>query len=158
MLSNIVFAIICWHERHRYLLHWMHSSLITFWLTFGSFWLWLIVFVPVICLNHVFLHKPMTGVALNTFLNVLLICNICQRLLIISLIFGKVGLYVTENGIMFFWYWINLFDRIYLSRLSTFSILVLNDVFFVPFFHELFNQVIWMLFVFIKSWANTFYS
>ena len=44
----------------------------------------------------------MTGVALNTFPNVLLICNICQRLLIISLIFGKVGLYVTENGIMFF--------------------------------------------------------
>ena len=42
--------------------------------------------------------KAMTGVALNTLPNVLLIFNICQCL-IISLIFGKVGLYVTKNGI-----------------------------------------------------------
>ena len=45
-----------------------------------------------ICLNDVFLGKAMTGVAfaLNTFLNVLLILNIWQCLLTVSLIFGKV--------------------------------------------------------------------
>ena len=74
-----------------------------------------------IYLNDVFLRKAMTGVALNTFLNVLLI-NICQSLLIISLIFGKAGLYVTENGIKFFRTAFVLFSRVVLSRLPTFSI------------------------------------
>ena len=60
------------------------------------------MFVPMISLNDVFLRKAITGVALNTFANVLLIFNICQCLLIISLIFGKIGLYVTENGITIF--------------------------------------------------------
>ena len=41
----------------------------------------------------------MTGAALNTFPNVLLIFHMCQCLLIISLVFGKVGLYVTETGV-----------------------------------------------------------
>ena len=107
---------------HRDVLHGMHSPLVAFCLTFSSFWLCLIVFVPMICLNDVFLRKAMTGVALNTFPNVLLIFNICQCLLIISLIFGKVGLYVTENGIMFFRTALVLFNRVDLSRLSTFSI------------------------------------
>ena len=40
----------------------------------------------------------MDGVALNIFPNVLLIFNIRQSLLIIYLLCGKVGLYVTENG------------------------------------------------------------
>ena len=45
----------------------------------------------------------MTGVALNPFPNVLLIFNICQCLLIVfSMIFGKVGLYVTEKRIRSF--------------------------------------------------------
>ena len=64
----------------------------------------------------------MNGVALITFPNVLFIFNICQYLLIISLIFGKVGLYVTENGIIFFRAALVLFNRVDLSRLSTFSI------------------------------------
>ena len=65
----------------------------------------------------------MTGVALNAFPNVLLlIVNICQCLLMISLIFGKVGLYVTENGITFFRTASVLFKRVDLSKLSKFSI------------------------------------
>ena len=95
VLSNTVVAIICWHERHRDVLHGMHSPLVTFCLTFSSFWLCLIVFVPMICLNDVFLRKAMTDVALNAFPNVLKMFNICQCLLIISLIFVKVGLHVT---------------------------------------------------------------
>ena len=76
MLENVVVEIICWHEKHRNVLHGMRSRLVTFCLAFKSFWLPLIVFVPVICLNDVFLRKVMTGVALNTFPNVLLIFNI----------------------------------------------------------------------------------
>ena len=84
----------------------------------------------------------MIGVALNIFPNVLLIFNICQCLLIISLIFGKVALYVTENGITFFRTALVLFSRVDISRLSAFSIWVLNNVFLVLFFHESFKQVI----------------
>ena len=63
----------------------------------------------------------MTRVALNTSPNVLLlIINICQCLLMISLIFGKVGLYVTENGITFFRTASVLFKSVDLSILSTF--------------------------------------
>ena len=60
------------------------------------FWLRLNVFVPMICHDDVFLQKATTGVALNTIPNVLLIFNTCQCLLIISLIFGKVRLYVPK--------------------------------------------------------------
>ena len=97
VLSNVVIALICWHDRHRDVLHGMHSPLVTFSLTFESVWLCLIVFVPMICLNDVFLRKAMTGIALNLFPNVLLKFNVCQCLLIISLIFVKVGLHVIEN-------------------------------------------------------------
>ena len=102
--------------------HGMHSPLVAFCLTFSSFSLCLTVFVPMIFLNDVILRKAMTGVAFNTFPNVLLLFNICRCLLIISLIFGKVGLYVTENGITFFRTALVLFNRVDLSRLSTFSI------------------------------------
>ena len=54
--------------------------------------------MSLIYLNDVFLRKAVTGAALNTFPNVLLIFFICKCLLIISLVFGKVGLYVTETG------------------------------------------------------------
>ena len=64
----------------------------------------------------------MTGVALNTSQNILLVFNICHFLLIISLIFGKVGLYVTENEITFFRTALVLFNWADLSRLSTLSI------------------------------------
>ena len=64
----------------------------------------------------------MTGVALNTFPNVLLIFNLCQCLLITYLISGKVGLYVTDNRIAFFRTVSVLFNRVDLSRLSAFSI------------------------------------
>ena len=74
-----------------------------------------------ISLNDVFLRKVMTVGALNTFPNVLLIFDICQCLLIIFPIFGKVGLYVTENGIRFFRNGLVLFNRVDLSRLSNFS-------------------------------------
>ena len=66
-------AIICWHEGHRDVLHGMHFSLVAFWLAFRSFWLCLIVFVRMICLNDVFLWKAMTGIALITFPNELMI-------------------------------------------------------------------------------------
>ena len=91
VLSNIAVAIIYWHERHRDVLQGMHSPLVAFCLRFRSFWLCLIVFVPMICLNDVFLRKAMSGVALKTAPNALLIFDICQYLLIISLIFGNVG-------------------------------------------------------------------
>ena len=82
----------------------------------------MIVFVPMICLNDVFLWKAMTGVALNTFPNVSLMFNIYQCSLIIYLIFGKAGLYVTENRIACSRTALVLFNRVDLSRLSTFSI------------------------------------
>ena len=116
VLSNVVVVIICWHEKYRDILHGMHSPLVAFCFAFSSFWLCLIVFVPMIYFNDVFLRKAVTDAALNTFLNVLLIFNICHCLLIISLIFGKVGLYVTENGIMFFRVALVLFNRVDLSR------------------------------------------
>ena len=58
VFANVVIAIICWQERHR---DGMHSALVAFFLTFRSFWLSLIIFVPFICLNDVFLRKTMTG-------------------------------------------------------------------------------------------------
>ena len=85
------------------------------------------------CLNYVLLGKAVTGVALNTFPNVLLIFNICQYLSIISLIFGKLGLYVTENGITFFRTALVLFNRVDLTRLSTFSIWFRMMFSFYPF-------------------------
>ena len=54
--------------------------------------------MSLIYLNDVFLRKAVSGAALNTFLNVLLIFYICKCLIIISLVFGTVGLYVTETG------------------------------------------------------------
>ena len=83
---------LCWHVSHRDVLHWMHTSLVKFCLTFRSFWLWLTVFVTMICLNDVFFCKAITVVALIAFPNVLLIFNIYQCSLIIYLIFGKVEL------------------------------------------------------------------
>ena len=80
-------------ERHRDVLHGMHSPIVAVWLTFRSFWWCLIVFVQMICLNDVFLLKAMTGVALNTFLNVFLIFGhvyIYQTQLCISRNFKKV--------------------------------------------------------------------
>ena len=84
----------------------------------------------------------MAGFGLNTFPNVLLIFNICYCLIIISLIFGEVLIYVTVNRIPFFRTALVLFNRVDLSRVSTFFYLVSNDVFFVPSFHESFNHVI----------------
>ena len=76
-------------------------------------------FVPMICHNDVFLQKATTGVALNTFPNVSLIFNICQCLLIISLIFGKVRLYVPKMELRSA---LVLLKRVDLFRLSTFLI------------------------------------
>ena len=90
VLSNVVVVIICWHERHCDL--WSAFSFSCILLNFRNSWLCLIIFLYIICLNELFWRKAMTGVALNTFPNVLFILNICQCLLIISLInFGKDG-------------------------------------------------------------------
>ena len=145
MISIVVVATICWHERH--VLHGMYSPLVQFRLSCRSFWLWFIVFAPMACPNDVFLQKAMTGVALNTAPNVLLIFNIHQGLLIIPHIFGKNVLYVTKYGIKFFRTALVLFNRAYLSRLSNISMWfwifdVISDQFFsVPFFHKSFDQV-----------------
>ena len=115
-------SITCWYKRNRDVLYGIHSPLATFCLTFRKFWLCLIVFVQKIYFKDVFLRKAMTDVALNTFPNILLIFNIYQCLFIISLIFVKVGLYVTENGVSFSHTILFLFNRAALSSLSTFSI------------------------------------
>lgn len=78
------------------------------------------VLASILCLNDVFLRKSMTVVTLNTSVNVLLIFNKYQRLLMISLIFCKVELYVTQNEITFYHTASVLFDRAHLSRLPTF--------------------------------------
>ena len=119
---KVLVAITCWYKKNRDVLYGIHSPLATFCLTFRKFWLCLIVFVPKIYFKDVYLRKAMTDVALNTFPNILLIFNICQCLFIISLIFGKVGLYVTENGVSFSHTILFLFNRAALSSLSTFSI------------------------------------
>ena len=100
-LANVVVAVICWHERHCDVLHGIHSPLIAFCFTWRSFWLSLIVFVPISYLSKVFLRKTLTGVTLNTFPNLLLIFNICKCLLMISLIFCKIGLYASKNEVTF---------------------------------------------------------
>ena len=119
VLENAIIAIICWYGRHHDALHGTNSPLVAIFLNFRSFWLSLIVFVSMICLSDAFFKKAMTGIALNTFPNVLLIFNICQCLLMISLIFGKVGLYVTKNGNTFFRTVSILFNRVDLTKLST---------------------------------------
>ena len=58
VLSNVVVVIICWHERLRYVLHGTNTfSFSSICLTCSIFLLCLIVFVPVICPNNVFLWK-----------------------------------------------------------------------------------------------------
>ena len=103
-----------------------------------------------ICLKDVYLRKAMTGVALNTFPNVLLIFNVCQCLLIVSMILGIVELYVTENAITFLSAALVLFDRDDLSRLSTFSIWF-RMTFSLCFFPQIVYQSHLNAFKFIKS-------
>ena len=128
LLSNVAFAIIPGHERHRDVLYIMHSPLVAFYLTFRSFWLWLIVFIAMICLNDVCLRKAMTGVALNIYWYLIYI-NILKWLLVIFLIFGKVQLYVTENRIMFFRTPLVLFN-LYLSELIVYFCDLISNNFF----------------------------
>ena len=60
------------------------------------------VFVPTSCFKFVFLRKNiMSCELLNISLKLLSMFNMCQGLLIISLMFGSTELYVTENGIEF---------------------------------------------------------
>ena len=92
VLPNVLVAITFSHEKHRNVFRGIYSHFLTFYLTFRSFWLSLIVFAPIVCLNDVYLQKDMIAVVLNPSLNVLLIFNMCQCLLIISLIFGIIGL------------------------------------------------------------------
>ena len=108
-----------YHER-RDKLHWVYSLLVLSCWTCKSFWLSLILFASAICLNNVFLWNVMYGIALNTFPSDFLMFDICQCLLIIHLIFDKVGPYVTKNGITSFRILLVLFNRVDLSRLSTF--------------------------------------
>ena len=95
----------------------------------------------------------MTSAALNTFPNVLLIFNICQWLMI-SLIFRKVGLYggtyVSQSCISLLKEFISLNCQLFRFGFEW--------CFRCTLFDKLFNQVIRMLFVFIKSLANRFHS
>ena len=91
---------MCWHERHSDVLHGMHSPSVTFCLTFRSFWLSDCICTGDMLYRSIF-KECYDCVALNIFPNVL-IFNIFQCLLTIYLIFGEVGLHVTENGIMLF--------------------------------------------------------
>lgn len=79
VLPNVVVAVTCWHKRHRDLLQGMHSPLVAFYLTFRSSSLCLIVFLPTICLNGVFLRKAVTDVTLNTSPNISLIFNVIEN-------------------------------------------------------------------------------
>ena len=99
-----------------------------------------------ICLKDVFLRKAITGVGLNTFPNVLLIFNIFPCLLIIYLIFGKVGLNVNKNGIKLIstFHWSDFIDQI-----VYFFDLVSNDVFFVPFTHFILYTIYYILYIYI---------
>ena len=123
---------------------------------FQKYLLWLIVFVPMICLKDVFLRKAITGVSLNTFPNVLLIFNIFHCLLIIYLIFGKVGLNVNKNGIKLIstFHWSDFIDHI-----VYFFDLVSNDVFFVPFIHFILYTIYYIyiyIYVCIYMYIHTY--
>ena len=92
VLPNVLVVITFSHEKHRNVFRGIYSHFLTFCLTFRSFWLSLIVFAPIVCLNDVYLQKALIGVVLNPSMNVLWIFNMCQCLLIISLIFDIIGL------------------------------------------------------------------
>ena len=92
VLPNVLVVITFSHEKHRNVFRGIYSLFLTFCLTFRSFCLSLIVFAPIVCLNDEYLQKAMIGVVLNPSMNVLWTFNMCQYLLIISLIFGIIGL------------------------------------------------------------------
>ena len=75
-----------------------------------------------IYLNDEFLWNAITGVALNTSQNVLLVFIVYHYLLIISLVFDKAGLYVTKKEIMFSSTVSVIFEKADLFRYSIFSI------------------------------------
>ena len=81
---NVVFAITCWREINYLVLCGVHSPLVVFCLTLRSFWCSMIVLTPIISINDILIR------------NVLVIFNISQSLLKIFLIFGKIGLYITN--------------------------------------------------------------
>ena len=119
VLPNVVVVIRCWQERYFSVFHELHVSLVAFRLTFRSSWLFLIVSAPISGLKDVFLQSAITEIVLYTSANVQLMFNKSQSLLTIFLIFGKVGLYVTKNG-MFFLTVLVLLNRADLFRLSNF--------------------------------------
>ena len=69
MLPNVLVAITFSHEKHRNVFRGIYSHFLTFYLTFRSFWLSLIVFAPIVCLNDVYLQKDMIAVVLNPSLS-----------------------------------------------------------------------------------------
>ena len=95
------------------------------WLTWSAFSFSCVLFnfqkLLVICINDLLLLNAITNVAMNLSPNAILVFNICHCLLTISLIFAKVGLYFTENSLMFFRNVLALFNRADFSRFSTFS-------------------------------------
>ena len=91
---HVVVAVICWHERHHDILHGKHSPLIKWCFIFRSFWLCLIVFLPMSYVKDIFLRKAMTGVTLNTFPKVLLTFNICHCLKL-EYMFSKMEFYLS---------------------------------------------------------------
>lgn len=114
VLPNVVVAVTCWHKRHRDLLQGIHSPLVAFYLTFRSSSLCLIVFLPTICLNGVFLRKAVTDVTLNTSPNISLIFNVIENeITFFDLVSDDVSLYpfFSANGLtkLFEGHWTNTF-------------------------------------------------
>lgn len=83
MLQNAMVAIPFSQQRNCYVLQGVHSEGI-FCVTFIYFWLSLIVFSPVICLNIIF-QTTVTGVVLILSPTLLVIINTSQLLLVTSL-------------------------------------------------------------------------
>ena len=71
-----------------------------------------ILLPPIISLRFLFFLCAIIGLSWKVFLRVGLICNKCQRLSMVSLMFGRVLLNFSSNGILFFfffcyfWFWI----------------------------------------------------
>ena len=107
----------------------MNYPLVAFCLTFWSFWLYLIAFMPMIRLKDLFLRKAMIGVASNVFPNLLLIFNVCQSLLMIH------NSMLPKMELRF-----SLLHQFCLTELISLNCLLFrfgfewsNDVFFYPF-------------------------
>ena len=99
-----------------------------------NFWLFLIVFVLISCLNLVFLRKAiMVCELLNIYLKLLLMLSMCHCLIIISFMFCSTGLYVTGKVIESLRLGLQCFKSHDQSRWSTLWICFLTVDSLLPF-------------------------